>query len=202
MPNLNPSDIQVFTDRIKQNPNATEPYVRWGLALHELAKREADPEIFSASFDKFSQAISIDSNATDAYNNWGNALSDLAQLKKDRALYESALDKFSTAVKIRSNSFELLSNWGLTLLNIATLFGEPHLLDTSKEKLLIAKSLNPTDTYNLACYFACTGDFKACREELLNCKDHGTLPDKPYLESDDDLKNVHGLEWFQELSYL
>jgi len=134
-----------------------------------------------------------------AYIMQGNELSDLAKLKEDEALYAESFGKYAKAVEIKPDKHEAYNNWGTALSDLAKLKEDESVLLEARDKLEQAEALYPDNVYNLACFFARTGDSDNCRRKLLHCKEKGTLPSKAKIQADMDLDSVRELDWFQAL---
>jgi hypothetical protein len=141
-----------------------------------------------------------------AYVGQGNALSNQAQTKNgeeaERLLVQAG-EKYQAALQIKPDLHEALYNWGGALLRQITKSGSgdknASLFTKAQEVLFRAEEIRPGGgAYNLACLYALQNREVECREWLEKSYQHGTLPNREYLEKDTDLDNVREKEWFQK----
>ena len=67
------------------------------------------------------------------------------------------------------------------------------------EPLIRASTLEPGESYNLACVMALTGRPDDARAFLHECWRYGTLPSSEHLIADPDLASIRALPWFAEI---
>ena len=101
------------------DPEFTEAFNNWGIALSDLAEQKSDIDLFEQACGKYKKAIEIKPDYHEAYYNWGNELSDLAKQKSDIDLFEQAFEKYKKAVEIKPDCHEAYYNWGIALSDLA-----------------------------------------------------------------------------------
>ena len=159
--------------------------------------------MFEAAAEKYAQALAIKPDKHEALINWGNALGNQAKTKSgedaDR-LFEAAAEKYAQALAIKPDKREALNNWGATLSAQAkTKSGDMRrdIFTRAIDLLSQAETAGYKEVYyNLACVYALGGDEEATERYLLAAKEHGTLPDRAFVEDDPDFSEVRNQDWF------
>ncbi|OOP56639.1 MAG: hypothetical protein AYP45_08000 [Candidatus Brocadia carolinensis] len=148
---------------IEKNPDYTDAYNIWGLALYSQKKYdeaiekyqkaiEKNPDYaiaynnwglalysqkkYDEAIEKYQKATVVDPKCADAYYNWGSAL---YRQKK----YDEAIEKYQKAIEINSKYVHAYHNWGVALYD-----QKKH--DKAIEKYQKAIEINPdyADAYD------------------------------------------------------
>ncbi len=181
-------------------------YIEHGNALVDQAKTksgEGADRLFEAAAEKYAQALAIKPDMHEALDNWGNALGAQAKTKSGEdadLLFEAAAEKYAQALAIKPDKHEALNNWGATLgAQAKTKSGDMRhdLIRRAIEFLSQAETAGYKEVYyNLACMHALGSDEEATERYLLAAKEHGTLPDRAFIEDDPDFSEVRNQDWF------
>lgn len=116
--------------------------------------------------------------------------------------FAQAYKKYAEAVEISPEHSAAYYNWASVLVGESeTLRGHARktLISRAKEKALLAKKLDCSETYNLACTHAMLGETREALDELEACNAYGTLPNKKHLENDTDLESLRNHPRFKSL---
>ena len=106
-------------------PESSNAYFNWGLALMELARIKSGSEaekLYNEAFEKYKQATQVKQDFYEAYYSWGIALMELAEKKSNieaEKLLNDACEKYDNATQIKQDFHEAYNNWGLTLMELA-----------------------------------------------------------------------------------
>lgn len=213
--------IEKYLEATKSEPNNPEILHNWGKTLMEIAniRQGKEADVFrEQAIEKFGQAIKVKPNDYKIFHSWGLIFDTQARLENElrvnpphlaafnnsakiNDLWEKAIEKYSRAVEIAPNNFRSLNNWGTILLfQISNKIGlqRQELLQKAREILTRHHVLEPTNSYNLACLEAISGNETECLKWLENCLTHKTLPSCQHLSTDTDLYSVRKTAWFQD----
>ena len=135
--------VDVFSDIIRQEPQAYGAFVNWGQTLLAFAEHHPDESLYREAFEKFEAAFKIKPYAYESLFNWGNALSKLAEQNHDESIYREAFEKFEAAVKIKPDAYESLFNWGNALFKLAEQKKDESLYQEVFEKFEAAVKIKP-----------------------------------------------------------
>lgn len=209
--------LQLFTQAgeryaaaLRIKPDHHEALYNWGNALTSQARREDRKEeasrLFAEAKEKYAASLAIKPDKHEALNNWGNVLGDEAKRTADKGeasrLFAEAEEKYAASLAILPKKHNALDNWGSLLMEQAKRVGgeeASRLFASAAEKLGLAKKIDPTRSYNLACLAALLGDSEQCRQHLQSADRHHSLPNVEHLASDPDIDSVRNQSWFKEL---
>jgi tetratricopeptide (TPR) repeat protein len=79
-----------YAEIVKLEPDLSEAYNNWGVALRNLAELKGDEKLFEQACRKYDLAIKIKPDYL-TYKNWGGALGNWAKLKIGKPEYEGLL---------------------------------------------------------------------------------------------------------------
>lgn len=188
------------------NPEYSEAYNNWGIALVKLAKTKSGSEaeeLYKEAFEEYNLATTYKQDDHQVYYNWGVALMKLATIKSGNEaeeLYEEAFEKYKLATTYKQDDHNTYDAWGVALVELAkTKSGSEakELLNEAIKKFQQAVEYGG-DAYNLACLYAIRNqkvealkylDIALSRKEI-------TID---FVEQDEDWKELRNDPDFQDL---
>ncbi|WP_298763673.1 SIR2 family protein [uncultured Alloprevotella sp.] len=188
------------------NPEYSEAYNNWGIALVKLAKTKSGSEaeeLYKEAFEEYNLATTYKQDDHQVYYNWGVALMKLATIKSGNEaeeLYEEAFEKYKLATTYKQDDHNTYDAWGVALVELAkTKSGSEakKLLNEAIKKFQQAVEYGG-DAYNLACLYAIRNqkvealkylDIALSRKEI-------TID---FVEQDEDWKELRNDPDFQDL---
>lgn len=107
------------------NPEYSEAYNNWGIALVKLAKTKSGSEaeeLYKEAFEEYNLATTYKQDDHQVYYNWGVALMKLATIKSGNEaeeLYEEAFEKYKLATTYKQDDHNTYDAWGVALVELA-----------------------------------------------------------------------------------
>lgn len=198
--------IEEYKAATELEPEYSEAYYNWGVALMELAKTKSGneaEELYNEAIKKYKEAIKIEKDYQEAYNNWGFALMEVAKTKSGNeaeTLFKEAFEKYNLATTYKEDFHLAYNNWGIALMDLAkTKSGSEaeKLYQEAFKKYNLAIKYGG-NSYNLACLYAIRNQ----KAEALKYLEQ-TLSRKEitidFVEQDEDWKNLRNDPDFQHL---
>lgn len=188
------------------NPEYSEAYNNWGIALVKLAKTKSGSEaeeLYKEAFEEYNLATTYKQDDHQVYYNWGVALMKLATIKSGNEaeeLYEEAFEKYKLATTYKQDDHNTYDAWGVALVELAkTKSGSEakELLNEAIKKFQQAVEYGG-DAYNLACLYAIRNQ----KVEALKYLDIALSRKEitvDFVEQDEDWKNLRNDPDFQDL---
>ena len=113
----------MFEKAIKLNPQDSDTYFKWGLALlgwFNLQGNKGSTDLLREACDKFQKAHTIAPKDWEVAYAYGTMILNVAycESKRDAGQYQMAVQCLETAVALRPNDYESLIACGIALLNL------------------------------------------------------------------------------------
>lgn len=161
---------------------------------------------YSKAVDAYAQTTRLKPDLAEAWNNWGTALCSWARRlpeAEQAAKFAEAGEKYAEAARLKPDLAEAWSNWGSSLMCLARALPEPEQpakFAEAKELLLRAEQVKAgAGAYNLACLYSLSKQPDEARNWLRTARQHNhpIANDCDHLQTDSDLNNLRGLDWFE-----
>lgn len=200
------SDITLYENAIHQlklsielNPLDANHLSNYGSALALYGIFKKDEFYIKESLMNFNKALEIDPSDSKYEHNISMSLYNLYEITFNINYLESAKNSIENALKKHKDNFKNQRMYGVVLFAFGKVKKETLALQSSFNYLNQAATIDPTDTYALACYYAFENNLELCKKCLIQTEQHGKLPQLTVLMKDNDLKNAHNEQWFIEL---
>lgn len=155
--------IESYKIASKFDPEISEVYSNWGLALSDVGKLKGDVNLLKSSLEKYEKATQINPNQESTYYNWGTTLSNLGRIEDKASWLKSSLDKYARAIELNPKNAEAYYNWGTTLSDLGEMESKVSWLKSSIDKYAMAIELNSKNAdayYNLGVVLSDLGNIE------------------------------------------
>lgn len=200
------SDINLYKDALTQlklstdlNPLNDNHLSNYGSTLAQYGIVEKDEASLEQALIYFEKALQIAPSQSNYLHNMSTTLFNLYLITGNTVHLKSASSMSEDALKKSDDNPKYLRVYGIILFKLGKIENKISKLQLSYEFLAKAAKLDPTNTYNLACYHAFNNDPDISKKYLLQTEQYNKLPKTQDLLSDKDLDNIRNEAWFIEL---
>lgn len=193
---------------LKLGDNSAMTYNNLGTVFGCLADTEdasQQSSFIDQELDMYEKAIKINSLLAMAYKNLGDAYVRKANLACDvkSECLSKALTAYGKSIDLDGGNGGYYCAKGFCLLELSEVASEEGvrlaLIGEAKTFMLKALGLDESKLYDIACFYALTGDVVACKEALGGACDKGFCPSVEQLSNDKDLISVREFVWFGDM---